>query len=123
MWAADWKGPARAWDALGRKTKSEVDRLAAGGELHPDPYVRDVSVAWARDLSANRRRILPRYVAAYVAASLIAAAVTYTLVRVLDWDTGLFGLILMPLVIGGIALWMELRIARRIVAIVGQSDV
>jgi hypothetical protein len=114
--------PTRAWDQLGRKTQRDVDRRAAKGELHPDPNVRSVSVAWARDLTANKRRLLPKYVAAYVAASLVTAAVLYAFVLVVDWDQGLFGLIFIPLLTGGLTLWAELRTARRIVEIVGEGE-
>jgi hypothetical protein len=42
-----WPGP-RAWRRLHRATRNEVLELAGQGELHPDPTIAAISVAWAR---------------------------------------------------------------------------
>lgn len=114
--------PQREWNALGQKTQRGVERLSAKGKLHPDPEVRRVSIAWARDLLARKRRLLPKLVAIQLAASLVALGVVYLLIRLLDWDYNLFGLAVPLWVMSFMTLRIKLRTARRVSEIAAKGD-
>ena len=114
--------PQREWHALGSKTQRSVERLSAKGKLHPDPEVRRVAIAWARDLRANKQRLLPKFVALQVAASLVALGVVYLLIRLLGWDKDLLGLAIPLWMVSFLTLRNELRTARRVAELAREED-
>lgn len=54
----------RAWRMLGRKTQRQISRLGRRGRPHPDPQVRSVAIAWAKQKCSEFR------------AGMVASAVT-----------------------------------------------